>query len=121
MSKSFDIITKAGDLMDYTMTITTNKKRYPSKYIELAKRIQNKSMDIYEYIMEANRLDINIEKEDRIKLQTKVITTCDKLSRFAEMSMSQKLIGSDTVCYWQKKINDVKYMTIAWREKDKVR
>ena len=35
--------------------------------------------------------------------------------------MKLNLIGSDTVGYWQKQINDVKYMSIAWRSKDKER
>lgn len=35
--------------------------------------------------------------------------------------MKLNLIGSDLVDRWQGKIDDVKYMTIAWRGKDKVR
>ena len=54
-------------------------------------------------------------------MQTKAISSCDKLSCFIEMSMNLNLVGSDTVAIWQKKIDDVKYMTIAWREKDKKR
>ena len=56
-----------------------------------------------------------------MELQTKAITACDKISRFIEMSMNLNIIGSDTVEHWQKLIDDVKYMTIAWREKDKKR
>lgn len=107
--------------MEYTIRITSNRKRYPVKYIQLIKRIQNKSMDIYEFILDANRLNLNTDKRERIELQTKAITSCDKLSCFIEMSMDLNLVGSDTVAIWQKKIDDVKYMTIAWREKDKIR
>lgn len=32
--------------------------------------------------------------------------------------MNLNLIGTDTVAYWQKQIDDIKYMTIAWRTKD---
>ena len=103
------------------MTVTSNRKRYPVKYIQLVKRIQNKSMDIYEFLLDANRLDINTFKIERLELQTKVITTCDKLSCFVELSMELNLIGFNTVEHWQKQIEDVKYMTIAWREKDKKR
>lgn len=118
---NFNIIPKSTDLMEYTIRITSNRKRYPTKYIQLIKRIQDKSMDIYEFIFDANRLDLNTEKEKRTKLQTKAISSCDKLSCFIEMSMNLNLVGSDTVAIWQKKIDDVKYMTIAWREKDKKR
>lgn len=116
-----DIITKATDLMEHSFSVTSNRKRYPVKYLQLIKRIQNLSMDIYEYIFDANRLDVIKEKSERLKLQTKAISTCDKLSKFVEMSMKLNLIGTDTVSNWQIKICDVKYMTIAWRERDKKR
>ena len=119
--QKLNVIVKAIKLMEYTMTITSNRKRYPIKYIQLIKRIQNKSMDIYEFLMEANRLNIDTSKVDRLELQTKAITSCDKLSCFVEMSMNLNLIGSNTVENWQKQISDIKYMTIAWREKDKKR
>lgn len=119
--QKLSVIVKAIDLMKYTMTITSNRKRYPSKYIQLVKKIQDKSMDIYEFILDANTINVNTSKLERIELQTKAITSCDKLSCFIELSMNLNLVGSDTVDYWQKKINDVKYMAIAWREKDKKR
>ena len=55
---NFDITSKSTDLMEYTIRITSNRKRYPVKYIQLIKRIQNKSMDIYEFILDANRLNL---------------------------------------------------------------
>lgn len=119
--QKLDVIIKAGNLMEYSMRVTSNRKRYPVKYIQLVKRIQNKSMDIYEYLLEANRLKIDTAKAERSELQTKAITSCDKISRFIEMSMNLNIIGSDVVEHWQKQIDDVKYMTIAWREKDKKR
>lgn len=116
-----DVIVKAIKLMEYTMTVTSNRKRYPAKYIQLVKRIQNNSMDIYEFLLEANRLNLQTSKIERLELQTKAITSCDKLSCFIEMSMNLNLVGTNTVDHWQKQIDDVKYMTIAWRDKDKRR
>lgn len=116
-----DVIIKAGDLMEYSMRVTSNRKRYPAKYIQLVNRIQNKSMDIYEYLLDANRTRLDTLKTKRLELQTKAVTTCDKISRLIEMSMNLNIIGSDTVAHWQKLIEDVKYMTIAWREKDRNR
>lgn len=121
MAEKLDVIIKAIDLMKYTMTVTSNRDRYPVKYIQLIKRIQNNSMDIYEFLLEANRLNLGTSKQERLELQTKAITACDKLSCFVELSMELNRIGTDTVGYWQKKIDDVKYMTIAWRETDKKR
>ena len=78
-------------------------------------------MDIYEYIIEANRLNLTDSRVERLELETKAITACYKLSCFVEMSMNLNLVGSDTVEYWQSKINDVKYMMIALRKRDKER
>ncbi len=119
--QKLDVIVKAIKLMEYSMTVTSNRKRYPIKYIQLIKRIQNKSMDIYEFLLEANRLNVTSSKSERLELQTKAITSCDKLSCFVELSMNLNIIGDKTVESWQKQINDIKYMTIAWRQKDKVR
>lgn len=119
--QKLNVIVKAIDLMKYTIKITSNRKRYPVKYIQLVKRIQNKSMDIYEFLLEANRLSITTSKTDRLELQTRVITSCDILSCLVEMSLDMNIISANNVVYWQKQIDDVKYMTIAWREKDKIR
>ena len=116
-----EVIVKSIGLMRYTMTITSNRKRYPIKFVTLVKRIQNTCMDIYEFLLDANRLNLDTSKAERNELQTKAISACDKLSCYAELSMNLNLIGSDTIVYWQKLINDVKYMTISWRSKDKSR
>lgn len=120
-NKTFEIISKSIDLMKYTYTITSNPKRYPKKFITLVQEIQKISMEIYKTLMCANRLQVkNIsERDERIRHQTEVITMCDELSCLIELSMEFNLIGTNTVEFWQKKISDIKYMTIAWRKKDK--
>jgi len=40
------------------------------------------------------------------------------ITKAIEMSLNLKIIGTKTMEHWQKKINDVKYMTVAWRSKD---
>ena len=123
MAKPFEVISKSIDLMRYTIQITSNHKRYPRKFIILIQKIQSTCLDIYDSLMRANRLQLqlNNEKEERLKLQTEAVTLCDELSCYVQISMDLNLIGSDTVENWQKKISDIKYMTIAWRSKDKAR
>lgn len=116
-----DVIVKAIDLMQYTLTITSNRKRYPVKHLILIRRIQERCMDIYENLLNANRLHVVNFKQERLNLQTKAISCCDQLSSYVEISMKMNLIGMKTVEYWQKQIEDVKYMTIAWRSKDQKR
>lgn len=121
MAKQFDLRNKSKDLLEYTILITSNKKRYPSKYVTLIKRIQNCCMDIFENIHDANSLDVKRFKNERIALQTQAIRGCDKLSTYVEISMNLKRIGSDTAGHWQGLISDVKYLAIGWRKSDENR
>ena len=118
-----EVISKSIDLMKYTIQITSNRKRYPNKFIILIQKIQSTCIEIYDALMMANRLQLqlNNEKSERLKLQTEAITLCDELSCFIQLSMELDLIGTNTVEFWQKKISDVKYMTISWRTKDSSR
>lgn len=96
-------------------------RKYPAKYKVLVERIQNECMNIYCYLMDANRLQLDNAKSERLELQTKAIGSCDKLSCYAELSMNLNLISSNIVEQWQKKISEIKYMTIGWRKKDRLR
>ena len=121
--QTLEVISKSIDLMKYTYQVTSNTKRYPRKFIMLIQEIQRTCMDIYKNLMQANRLQLqlNTEKLERFKMQTQTIALCDELSCFVQLSMDLNLIGSDTVGYWQEKISSIKYMTIAWRKKDQKR
>lgn len=118
-NEKLGVIVKAISLMEYTMRITSNRKRYPSKYVTLVKRIQNKCMDIYESLMQANRLSKETQLDERLLLQKKAITFCDQLSCYIELSLRMNIVGSNTANYWQKKVNDVLYMTIACNKTEK--
>ena len=123
LANDLAVVSKSKELIRYTIRITSNSKRYPRKYLILIQKIQSTCLDLYDALMRANRLQLqlNNEKNERLKLQTEAITLCDELSCFIQISMDLNLIGSDTVEYWQNIVSDIKYMTIAWRTKDKVR
>ena len=113
----FNVIVKAKDLVKHTFTITNSTERYPKKYrFMLVNRIQDKAVDIYECVLEANELDLRDAQEyrQRQKLQAKALTYCKELLFFIELSMSS--------CeYWSKLALEVKYMTTAWKKRDKTR
>lgn len=119
--RTMEVISKSIDLMQCTYRITSKRDRYPAKYKVLVERIQNECMNIYCYLMDANRLQLDNAKSERLELQTKAIGSCDKLSCYAELSMNLKLIRSNIVEQWQKIISEIKYMTIGWRKKDRLR
>lgn len=83
--------------------------------------MQNKALEIYEYLYEANRTDLKYYRRERSELQTKAITHCDELLFYIELSMKLNIINTRSMEYWSKMVSDIKHMAIAWRTKDKSR
>ena len=70
-------VLKAKDLAEHTLRVTSNCNRYPKKYrFSLVDKMQNKALEIYEYLYEANRTDLKYYRRERSELQTKSITHC---------------------------------------------
>ena len=120
--ETFRTLIKAMDLAEHTLRITSNCNRYPKKWrFSLVDKMQNKSLEIYEKIHEANRTDIKDYKRERLELQTQAITYCDQLLFYIELSHKLSIINAKSMEYWSAMVNDVKKNTISWREKDKKR
>lgn len=116
------VILKAKELAKHTLLITSNCNRYPKKFrFSLVDKMQNKALEIYEYLHEANRTDIKDYARERSELQTKAITHCDELLYYIELSHELNIINIGSMEYWSKMVSDVKHMAIAWRKKDKER
>ena len=116
------VIVKAKQLAAHTLKVTSNCNRYPKKYrFSLVDKMQIKSLNIYEALMEANRTSIVDYKRERSELQTKAITYCDELIFYIELSYELNIISDGSMEYWSKMVTDIKRMAIAWRTKDKER
>ena len=114
------VIVKAKELAEHSFRLTSNCNRYPKKYRHsLADKIQIKSLEIYETLLEANRINNVISKSLRCETITKAITYCDELLFYIELSMNLSLLNSSSSAYWSKMVSDVKYMAIAWRTKER--
>lgn len=114
------VIVKAKELMKHTYVLTSNANRYPKKFRHsLVDRMQIVSMDIYEILLEANRINNQTEKRVRCETITKAIMNCDKLLTYIELSMELNLLNPKSAEYWSKMVSDVKYMAIAWRTAEK--
>ena len=121
-NRELQVIVKAKELAKHTLILTSNANRYPKKYrFSLVDKMQNKCLNIYEALYEANRTDFRDFKRDRLELQTKAITYCDELLFYIELSCELKIINMDSMEYWSKMVTDIKHMTIAWRSKDRNR
>ena len=114
------VIVKAKELAVHSFRLTSNPNRYPKKYRHsLCDAIQNKGLAIYTTLFEANRINNKTHKELRCDTITKAITYCDELLFFIELSMNLNVLGKDSAGYWSKMVSDVKYMSIAWRTKER--
>jgi len=114
------VIVKAKELSVHSFKLTSNSNRYPKKYRHsLCDRIQLLSLDLYEALLEANRINNVIRKAERCEMITRAITLCDKLLFYIELSMMLTLLNDKSAEHWSKMVMDVKYMSIAWRSKER--
>lgn len=114
------VIVKAKELMVHTFKLKSNCNRYPKKYRHsLVDRMQIRSMDLYETLMEANRISNVTNRRDRFEAITRAINICDQLLNYIELSINLELLADKSAEYWSKMIRDVKYMSLAWRKSER--
>ena len=58
-------------------------------------------------------------KRERCEMITKAVTLCDELLFYIELSMNLELLNASSAEYWSKMVTDVKYMSLAWRKKER--
>ena len=113
------VIVKAKDLAVHSFKLTSNCNRFPKKYRHsLVDRIQIKSLDIYETLLEANRTHNVTHKRERCEMITRAVTLCDELLFYIELSMMLELLNDKSAEYWSKMVTDVKYMALGWRKSE---
>ena len=113
------VIVKAKELAVHTFKLTSNVNRYPKKYRHsLVDKMQVKSLDLYEALFEANRINNVTNKRSRIETITKAIAYCDEMLFYIELSMNLGLLKDNSTAHWSKMVSDVKYMAIAWRTEE---
>ena len=106
------VIVKAKELAIHTIKLTSNCNKFPKKYrFTLCDRMQNKTMNVYELLLEANRTHLS-SLYLRNDLQTKVILNCDELLFYIEMCLQLQIIQPNSAEYWSKLVSDIKFMTI---------
>lgn len=114
------VIVKAKELAIHSFKLTSNSNRYPKKYRHsLCDRIQLRSMDVYETLLEANRINNTTHKWERCEMITRAVTFCDELLFYIELSMMLDILNDKSAEYWSKMVTDVKYMSIAWRTRER--
>ena len=114
------VIVKAKELAVHSFKLTSNSNRYPKKYRHsLCDRIQIISMDLYEALMEANRINNVTNKRERCDMISRAVVLCDKLLFYIELSMMLSVLNPQSAEYWSKMVMDIKYMSLAWRTRER--
>lgn len=114
------VIVKAKELAVHSFKLTSNCNRYPKKYRHsLVDRIQVKSLNIYETLLEANRINNVRYKQERCEMISRAITICDEMLFYIELSMMLDLLVDKSAEYWSQMVLDVKYMALAWRTSER--
>ena len=119
----FALITKAKNLVKHT-DMMTSEKRYPKKYrFTLVNRMQDRCLEIYECIVDANELSLTDKGEsaERLRLQRRALTLCKTMLFLIEISLEKQLISAAQCATWTKAVCDVKNMTASWHKGDKAK
>ena len=103
------VIVKAKELAVHSFKLTSNGNRYPKKYRHsLVDKIQIKSLEIHDTLLEANTINNITHKRLRCETITKAITLCNELLFYIELSMNVGLLMDKSAAYWSKLCSDVK-------------
>ena len=113
--QKFNILIKAKELLQYTIAMTAKKNMKAYRYTVCDYMIRT-AMDIVKQIAYAN--SIRKGDEERLKLQSRAIVSCDVFNIYVETLHSVNAVSAHTMGVWGKKCTDVKYMLMAWRKRD---
>ncbi|MBQ8630000.1 MAG: hypothetical protein IJ421_11075 [Prevotella sp.] len=115
----FEIGNKAEQLYFSVFDITTIRQHYPVRYRRIADKLQEISLNIYGYLLDANSYvpDSEGHRAKRIEKQTLAITECNKFLSLVRYSLHAKLISAAMSEQWTGLAYDIKHMTLAWRKK----
>ena len=112
----FQVEVKAEKLYFRIFDLTTCRQHYPVRFRRLSDRMQEYALLIHSDIVEANSLIGDTNKYHRYELQTRAITNCNKLFSLIKYSLHSNLISAAVAEELSKVLQDVKYMTLAWRK-----
>ena len=113
------VIVKAKDLAVHSFKLTSNCNRYPKYRHSLVDRIQIKSLDIYETLLEANRINNVSHKRERCEMITRAITICDEMLFYIELSMMLQLLTDKSAEYWSQMVRDVEQSCKEWKRQER--
>ena len=116
-----EVCTKARDLADYTLQITSNEKIFlPQFQRSLTDSINGTAINIHVLVWSANNIYVNSAEDwhERKQLQEQAITQCTLLLSLIDLAHKVFHLRLKRVKYWGEKVQNVKTLIRAWKESD---
>lgn len=109
------VLIDAKQLAKHSLKLTQNLNNFPKKYrFTLVDKIVRSSLDICNYIIEAN----SWQGQMRIKYQTKAVNECEKLKIYLEITL-EILRPQCSISNWNSMIDSVETQLKKWRKSTK--
>ena len=119
------VITKANDLVDYTLQICTNEKSFPKRYRWcVTNRIIDITYEICDLIIHANAVYVRPEDDSlsrRLSYQTRALEMTEVLLNQIQRAYRRFSLESGRVEYWTGLIEEIQRLIRGWRSADKER
>lgn len=115
------VLAKCKDLIAYTFQITNNTQRFSKKVrFTLTNRLQDKTLRIYENLIEANEIfpETSSDFRERRSLQRNSLALCKQILFLIELSLERKSIEERQASYWSGIVEHVQRLTYKWMESD---
>ena len=116
-----EVIEKALDLADYTITITANPKIFLPEYQKaLTDDINRIALAIYIDAWTANNILVrNAENfAERKRLQERAARNCNNLLALMQLAQKVFLLKLKRIQFWGEKTLNVRNLLRAWKESD---
>ncbi len=119
------VVTKANELVDYTLQICTNEKNFPKRYRWcVTNRLIDVTNEICDLIIHANAVYVRPEDDSlsrRISYQTRALELTEVLLNQIQRAYKRFSLESRRVEYWTGLIEEIQRLLRGWRKADKER
>ena len=117
-----EVLTKAIELAEYTLTVCKNEDVFPKRerWI-LTSRIVNEALDILTYVRKGNSIRVETQNdfERRREYQQRAFENCENLITLMDLALRHGNLDARRAEHWTGLILEVEGLLSAWRRSDR--
>lgn len=114
-----EVIVKARELAEYTITIVTNPKHFDVAYKEaIGDKLIDTALGIYTLCFSANAIMLDTERDERRAKQEEAISFCNEFEALIELAKGLYHLSTKRCVYWVSQVQTVKKLIRSWRDSD---